>query len=248
MHQSPDEIPPPGPKRDDLFWEESLITLSHELRTPLAVAKGYATSLLHHEDRLSREDRRTMVNEIDHACDRMEQVIQQMVQSARLLQGHLPLQPQSQDLLRLTHIAMARVEDAERANGQRITVQPAPSTPIWILADERLLTDAMAHLLINAYHFSLEGSPILVAIQPFPHHVQWSVQDRGIGIAPDHLPRIFDPFYRVATELTHEVGGLGLGLTFCQRVIALHGGTLQVASEMGVGSRFWFDLPREDLT
>lgn len=236
---------------DAHFMEDILINVSHELRTPLAVAKGYATSLLRYDDRLPHDERVAMVGEIDVACDRLENVITQMLQTARLMQGTVTLHRHPHDLAHLTRAAITQVEQATAeaaTNDHPIIFQHDPSKPVLVLVDERLFTPTLAHLLENARNYSLKGLPITVTLQTTGKAAKWSVQDQGIGIAADQLPHIFDPFYRVATDLTQEISGLGLGLTFGQRVMALHGGTLQVASKVGQGSRFWFALPLEAAT
>ena len=237
---------PPWPNTDAHFMEDILINLSHELRTPLAAAKGYATSLLRYDDRLPHDERMAMVGEIDLACDRLENVIAQMLQAARLLQDTVTLQRHQHDLAHLTQSAidlLAHIAPEHTTNDHPVIFQHDPAHMALVLVDERLMTTTLAHLLENACNFSPKGQPITISLIAHEDTIEWSVEDQGHGIAPDHLPRIFDPFYRVTTDLTRDVAGLGLGLTFGQRVIALHGSTLHVESQLGQGSRFWFTLP-----
>lgn len=237
---------PPEPVDANTFMEDILINLSHELRTPLTAAKGYATSLLRYYDRLPREERLAMVGEIDLACDRLESVIAHMLQTARLLQESLTLHRQPHDLVQLTQAAITRMQRAtadDATQAHPIVFQHDPLTPLLVEVDAGLLTTTLAQLLENARNYSPRGLPMLITLQSQGEMAEWSVQDRGIGIAAEHLARIFEPFYRVPTASTREVGGLGLGLTISQRVLLLYGSQLRVESQLGIGSRFWFELP-----
>ena len=228
------------------IMEDALVTISHAVRTPLAAAKGYATALLRHDDHLLGEERLAMVGEINLACDRLEKVIAQLLESARLMQGVIPLQLHPHDLLQLTNVAIAQREAA-----RPIGATPAPTIivshdhdlDLFVSADGRLLTLALGHLLQNALNTSSTEQSITIAMQTTGNTVEWSVRDQGAGIAAEHLQHICEPFYRVATDATSDMGGLGLGLTLSQRVIALHGSVLQGESQLGLGSRFWFTLP-----
>ena len=246
MHRMNESTQQPRPTSDIHVMEDVLITLSHELRTPLAAAKGYATALLRYDERLSRTERLAMVGEIDLACDRLESVIAHLLQTAHLVLGTTTLLPHPHDLVSLTHAAIAQLEQAMPAGAARepaIIVQHDQKQAALVSVDGRLLTTALAHLLQNARNASPTGQPITVTIHTTGDSAEWNVYDRGVGIAANHLPHIFTPFYRAAPDLTREGGGLGLGLTLSQRVIALHGGVLQGESQLGQGSRFWFTLP-----
>jgi signal transduction histidine kinase len=240
----------PWPATNARIMEDVLINLSHELRTPLAAAKGYTTSLLRHDHRLKRAERLAMLAEIDMACDRMETTIEQALHTIRVLQGDVAVQRQKVDLVALTRMALVNLERAH-------TDMPLPrcavtldcqAEDLLVDGDERLLAQTIMHLLDNACVYSPDGGAILVELRALDgaagiSTMEWSVTDHGIGIAADHLERIFTPFYRTDNHLTRTATGLGLGLAFCQRVIMLHGGVLRVASTPGVGSRFWFTLP-----
>jgi signal transduction histidine kinase len=250
MPDSYEEASPTWPAMNARIMEDALINLSHELRTPLAAAKGYATSLLRHDRRLTRAERLGMLAEIDMACDRMETVIDQALHTIRVLQGEVAVQRQPVDLALLTRVALVNLERIHAAT-------PAPGCEVKLMCDtdellvegdERLLAQTLLHLLDNACKYSPEGGVIEVTLRRVAAEggtptVEWSVTDHGIGIAPEHMAHLFTPFYRTDNLLTRTATGLGLGLAFCQRVIALHGGVLHVASTPSVGSRFWFTLP-----
>jgi len=229
------------------FLQDALINLSHELRTPLAAIKGYTTSLVHHDRRLTRAERLAMLDEIDSACDRLDEVVEQAAQTARVLQGQVTLQLQEANLVSLTRQALVTLErDHHEAHSRHIiTFTSDQSLPI--IADDRLLSQTLVHLLDNARLYSPDGGDIAITARRVEVNgrrmAEWSVTDQGIGIAQEHVPQVFTPFYRVENHLTRITNGLGLGLAFAQRVIALLGGELHVTSMPGEGSCFWFTLP-----
>jgi len=149
----------------------------------------------------------------------------------------------------------------------------APRDGVFIEADRHLLRKALGQLLENAVNYSPEGGAIHVVLRTvspsdraarsdlaprvsngrggitmptLPGEQEWveiSVRDEGLGIAAEHLPRVFDPFYRIDTRLSREVNGLGIGLTICKRIVELHGGVIWVESTVGAGSTFHVWLP-----
>ncbi len=228
--------------------EEALGNLSHAFRTPLAAAKGYTTSLIRHDRRLSRAERREMLEEIDRACDRLHALIEQTIQTTMLLQGGVTLQRTVVDLAAVTRQAIAIVTQQHDARHVTNFVITGGDGVGHVWADAAWLTRALVQLLDNARRYSSPDRPITVALRPLRtdagQAVEWSVTDEGVGMTEEQVPLIFLPFYRVEQQLTRATNGLGLGLPFSQHIIALHGGALSVASTPMQGSRFWFTLPR----
>jgi signal transduction histidine kinase len=285
----------------ELLKSELLATVSHELRSPLASIKGYAATLLRHERRISREERLEFLLAIHDASQRMELVINRLLQMSQLETETLPLQRVPVDLVYVVREAItAREQRPGEANAsgpetpqKRESVPQATCTFVLhiedsdgnptnkmplVQADRRLLREVVDHLLENAVLYSPEGGTVEIGlrtrgpdqvhqlshmlaqtsmahqraivlppswIQDQPMVEIW-IQDHGIGIAETHLEQIFQRFYRVDTSLTREVNGLGLGLTICQQIIALHDGLLWVESEEGKGSTFHILLPIDE--
>jgi two-component system OmpR family sensor kinase len=217
------------------FLEDALVALNHELRTPLAAMKGYATTLIRHDRRISREERLEMLRSIDRACDHITAVIELAAQAARLTGETVTLDRHPVDLVTLVREAVAAVEAqplADDAPLRAIVVTVDAGSPV-VLGDAPHLRQVFRHLLDNALRFSPPGTPITIAIAGEPPQtpedrptVVVRVRDEGIGIAPDIAERIFEPFFRAESGLMQSYGGLGLGLTYCQRVIAQLGGAI----------------------
>lgn len=274
----------------ELLKAELLATVSHELRSPLASIKGYTSTLLRHERRISAQERHEFLLAIQQASDRLQFIVERFLQMSQLETESVKLSPSLIDLVRLAQEAMGVIE--ARVAGQepeRFTFrmhvrdaggQPATRLPL-VRADPHLVREVLDHLLENAVSYSPEGGLIEVLLRPVrasslvggpdqlstaepamvsqegiwqtdhlptegwqpQQMVEICVRDQGMGIASEHLERIFDRFYRVDTSLTRPVGGLGLGLAICKRIIELHHGTIWAESRPGGGSLFCVRLP-----
>jgi signal transduction histidine kinase len=240
----------------ELLKAELLGTVSHELRSPLASIKGYAATLLRHERRISREERHQFLLAITEASDRLEIIIQRLLEVSQLETGEVTIDRSPVDMVYLVRESIAAMEESisEKQPGRFIFKfslehadgSTASSVPL-ILADQRRMREVIDDLLENAVKFSPGGGVIKVNLHPVTHvqtklpedaeddqqPVQISRQmlellvcDNGLGIPTEHLERIFDRFHRVDTRLTREVSGLGLGLTICKRIIEMHDGII----------------------
>src|SRR6266566_5510693 len=240
----------------ELLKAELLGTVSHELRSPLASIKGYAATLLRHERRISREERHQFLLAINEASDRLEVIIQRLLEVSQLETGEIQIERSPVDMAYLSNEAIAAIEEriSEQLPGRfifKLSLEhadgtPATSVPL-ILADPRRLREAMDDLLENAVKFSPGGGVIKVMLHPVtqikttlagsteddqqPRRIsrrmlEMLVCDNGMGIPVEHLERIFDRFHRVDTRLTREVMGLGLGLTICKRIVEMHDGII----------------------
>ncbi len=259
----------------ELLKAELLGTVSHELRSPLASIKGYAATLLRHEHRLSREERHQFLLAINGASDRLEIIIERLLEMSELETGEVSIEPSPVDLAHLATEAIAAIE--ERVSAQfpdqfifRLSLEHADGTPAHdvplILADPRRLREVLDNLLENAVKYSPGGGAIKVIVRPVTQVQAFEVKassldrgqqsqmleilvcDTGMGIPDEHLERIFDHFHRVDTRLTREVNGLGLGLAICKRIIEMHDGVIWAENgPNGKGSIFHVRLPIGEL-
>lgn len=253
----------------DLFKAELLATVSHELRSPLASIKGYADTLLRNARRLPREERRQFLLAITEGTDRLERIVDRLLEISQLETEAIVLNLAPVDVPALAREAILAAQEklpvhlsgrftfkvlVEDGNGKRSESVPP------VEADLRRLREVLDNLLENALTYSPAGGTITVAVRPVT--IDWPlargmsritqqrrsmlelcVCDTGIGIAPEHLERIFDRFYRVDMRLTREVNGLGLGLAMCKRIVELHDGAIGAESVPEGGSMFRVLLP-----
>ncbi len=245
---------------DDERIAELLATISHELRGPLASIKGYAATLLRHQEHLSPEEQHDFLQAIVAGSERLELLVRRFLTLAELERGALHLTLTTFPLLPLLQEVLATYE--QRSPGHRFSLTLAepdvsllPQQPLLIRADRQRLCGALGEVLENAINYSPEGSLITVeghvsvntmASQerlPSLGIVEIQVRDQGVGIPPEQLSSIFERFARVDRSLTRTVDGLGLGLALCQRIVALHGGSIWAESTPGAGSTIHVMLP-----
>ena len=258
--------------------------MNHELRSPLAAIKGYAATLLRHEKRLSPEERHEFLLAINQASDRLEIIIERLLEMTELEAGTFTMSRSPVDLVYLASEAITVIQERVAAQfpgrfNFKLSIEYADGTPArhvpLVEGDFRRLREVLDNLLENAMKYSPKGGTIKVVLRPAtndeslastftnsasnldgnqpendqqvllssPHMVEVCVCDTGIGIPGEQLERIFDRFHRVDTRLTREVGGLGLGLAICKRIVELHNGRIWAESSPGEGSTFHVLLP-----
>lgn len=213
---------------------------SHELRTPVAVI------LTNAELALSRnrppEELRETIEVCRRSAQRMRGLVESLLTLARFDSGELRLEKRSFDLSHLAAECIAMLRPlAER---RRILIRTdLPSTVV--TADSDRITQVVTNLVSNAIRYNRDGGRVDVSIRSTSSHVVVSVADNGTGIAPEHLPHIFDRFYRIDKARSRDEGGTGLGLAICKSIVEAHGGDISVASDGSTGTNFEFRLPKQ---
>ena len=232
-------------KELDRLKSQLLSTVSHELRTPLASIKGFATTLLRQDVVWDDGTRREFLAIIDQESDRLSELIGNLLDMARVEAGTLRVEPEP---TRLRPIIEEAVRTFSVMTSQHHFQIDMPGRLPRVMADPRRVRQVLRNLLENAVKYSPTGGPITVGVEVHPDAVQIRVTDRGIGIQPDHLDRIFDRFYQVDNASTRKVGGSGLGLSICKAIVEAHRGQIWVESQAGIGSSFYFTVPLADST
>ena len=225
-------------KQAQQFREEYLSLIAHDLRNPLTVMMGMADWLRRRlaEQALARET--ATAEEIVTSGRRMESMIRDLVASARLEAGEMRMIKEPTDLLRLIDDLCKRIGTAEDL--ARIQVE-APDWVPPVLADPEQIERAIVNLVTNALKYSALETPVVVHVVQRGAEVVTSVTDKGVGIAPEDIPHLFERSYRAKTGKRTE--GLGLGLYITRLIVEAHGGRVWVESEVGKGSTFYFTLP-----
>ncbi|MCX5999595.1 MAG: ATP-binding protein, partial [Chloroflexi bacterium] len=225
----------------DRLKTELLSNVSHELRTPLASIKGFCTSILRYYNKMSDDDKRDSLREISDASDRLTELIENLLALSKL--ESVGLQAEKESVMITALITSAVEEMGMKAKGHRFVtdvVKPLSA----VEADPRRIRQVLDNLLSNAVKYSPEGTTIRVSCRENEEELLVSVEDQGIGISREDTDRLFERFYRVASSPLHNtVGGAGLGLAICKRIVEAHGGRIWVESTPGAGSTFQFALP-----
>lgn len=217
--------------------DEFLSIASHELRTPLTALKLRLQSVLHAHDCSEKTKRR--LDSALRQTERLERLIDNLLDISRITTGHLELEFESFDLTELLQDATERFREEAAAAGIQVEFQSSGAqVGSW---DRMRLEQVMNNLLSNALKFG-DGKPILVRLSGDEQAAKVSVIDQGIGIAAHDLERIFHQFERVTGNRT--IGGLGMGLYIARQIVEAHGGHIEVESARGAGSRFQVTLPR----
>ena len=223
---------------------ELVANVSHELRTPLASIKLYVETLLDGglEVPGMAEDR---LNKINREVDELTQLVRELLELARLESGREQPNLIALDAAEIGRSAVERLQaQAERAGIALSAVFPDDLPPI--LGDRRMLEGALVNLIHNAVKFTPGGGSVTVGanLEPGDRVSLW-VEDTGVGIPAEHLPRLFERFFK--EDPARSGGGTGLGLAIVKHVALVHGGTVAVSSEQGIGSRFRIVIPCEPV-
>ncbi|MGD1992584.1 MAG: ATP-binding protein [Anaerolineae bacterium] len=223
---------------------ELLSTLAHEMRTPLTSIKGYSTALLMDEVTFDSETQQGFLEIIDEECDVLQDLIHDLLESSIIDAGLLRLEPQP---VRIPRLVQGVIDDiTHRTDGYRFLVDFPDDFPI-VDADPQRISQVMRNLLDNAVKYS-RGGLVVVRGEVNEGEVVVSVADQGVGIAPEHLNRLFEKFFRIESGLGRHVVGSGLGLPICHTIVESHGGRIWAESKLGEGSTFFFTLPLQGIS
>jgi signal transduction histidine kinase len=230
-------------KEYDKLKSDMISLMSHELRTPITSINGFA-ELLAQDENIPQESRE-FLNIISHESQRLSRMINTFLSVTQLEAGDR--QEVSKIPLRLDEVVRETVTNLQSlAKKKRIRLieQPPAKIPP-VAADKSLITQAVTNLVGNAIKYSPERTLVTVSTLLEAEAVRVTVEDRGYGIPPESIDRIWEKFYRIARD-GHEKDeeSTGLGLSFVREVIEQHGGAVAVESEVGRGSKFSFTLPR----
>ncbi|MFP4893479.1 ATP-binding protein [Paraburkholderia sp. EG304] len=223
--------------------DQFLANISHELRTPLNGILGYAQILRRDEALGTQQRSRVLV--IEQSGTHLLTLINDLLEFARIGAGRIELQPGDVLLAPFLEMLAELISVPAREKGLTQTCMIAPRLPKVIRADEKRLRQVLLNLLSNAVKFTDHGEVAFMVGQGRADNVRFEVRDTGIGIKPDHIERIFQPFEQ-AGDSERRSAGVGLGLAISQHLVRLMGSEIHVESEHGRGSRFWFDLAVRD--
>lgn len=212
--------------------------VSHELKTPIAAIRAHLENLL---DGVERPDPHTLQVMLGQT-ERLGRLIEQLLELSRLESGELPLRREDLPLAPLVMQVLSEIEVARRDRGVAVESDLPEDLPA-VDADRERVHQVLFNLLDNAVRFTPSGGAVTVSAHRHNGSVEVRVADTGAGIRPEHLPRLFERFYRADSARSREDGGTGIGLAIARSVVEAHGGHIHAESELGRGSVFTFDLP-----
>ena len=244
-----------------------IANVSHELRTPLTSIQGYAETLLDSTPE-NVAPSREFLEIIRKNSSRMSHLTEDLLTLARVESGETRFESEPVPPAELLHDAEESFREIARSHGIDLQIQdlqiqdspahhlqsqnfpgpiPLPENLPPVLADREAIHQVFSNLIDNALKYGSKygasGGRIVLGARAVPHAVEFFVQDFGAGIASEHLPRLFERFYRVDKARSRESGGTGLGLAIAKHIVLAHGGSIRAESELAHGSTFLFTLP-----
>ena len=219
-------------RRLEAVRRDFVANVSHELRTPLTIVGGFAETLA--DDDVPFDTRRQFVERILGNTRRMQRIVDDLLDLSRIESGGWVPHPTAIDLRVIAGDVIAAARDGAEKKGLRLVPDLAPDAST-VLADATALRQVLGNLVDNAVRHTATGEVVLFA-RRHERGVVLGVRDTGVGIAPEHLPRIFERFYRVDPARSREEGGTGLGLAIVKHLVEAHGGRVRAESELGAGT------------
>jgi two-component system phosphate regulon sensor histidine kinase PhoR len=220
-----------------------IANVSHELRTPLTSIQGYAETVLDNES--LNDGTREFLEIIRKNALRMSRLTEDLLVLARVESGERGFDLQSATPQELLEEAVQTFQEIADTRGIELAVMNTATSTV--LVDRDAIHQVFGNLIDNAMKYGEGGRKILIGACETKEGVQFYVRDFGAGIPSEHLPRLFERFYRVDKARSRESGGTGLGLAIAKHVVRAHGGTIKAESELNHGSTFYFTMPREEV-
>ena len=226
-------------ERVEAMRRDFVANVSHELRTPLTVLVGFLETV--RELKLDPQRVRDYIGMMREQSSRMHRIIEDLLALSMLESAP----PPASDRVRVAPLIDRLRADAEALSAGRhsITVDGTPNVDL--LGSESELVSALSNLISNAIRYTPQGGKVMLTWRDGVDGAAFTVEDTGVGIAPEHIPRLTERFYRVDRSRSRETGGTGLGLAIVKHAIARHQAILDIVSEPGIGSRFTVRFPAQ---
>lgn len=231
-------------RANEQFRKEFLMNLAHELRTPIFAVQGYIDTLAGgaiHDENVNLK----FLNNAARGIDRLVSLVDDLDEISKLESGRIPIIQESfviQELVKDVYDEMAL---RAKEKGIELLLKKGTERPLTVYADKPKIRQVLANLVENAIKYGNEGGQVTSGCYEMDEKTIYiEVSDNGPGIAEEHLPRIFERFYRADRSRARNIGGTGLGLAIVKHIVEAHGQTVTVRSKLGVGSSFGFTLER----
>jgi two-component system phosphate regulon sensor histidine kinase PhoR len=224
-------------ERVETMRRDFVANVSHELRTPLTVLVGFLETV--RELKLDPQRVRDYIGMMREQASRMHRIIEDLLALSVLESAP----PPAAERVRIAPLLERLAADATALSGGRHTISVRGRPQVDLLGAESEIASAFGNMLSNAVRYTPAGGRVTLAWDDGPEGASFSVEDTGVGIAPDHIPRLTERFYRVDRSRSRETGGTGLGLAIVKHALARHQASLEIASTPGSGSRFTARFP-----
>ncbi|OFY83219.1 MAG: hypothetical protein A3F72_03375 [Bacteroidetes bacterium RIFCSPLOWO2_12_FULL_35_15] len=226
----------------EVYRKEFLGNVSHELKTPVFNIQGYILTLLDGGLEDPSINRNYLIR-AEKSVDRMITIIDDLEAISQLETGELQIEPERFDIAVLVKDIIDAMEMKATAKGIILTI-PEDNKPVFVYADRFRIRQVIVNLIVNSIKYGKEYGETKIRFYDIGDTVSIEIADNGIGIAKEHLSRLFERFYRVDKSRSREQGGTGLGLAIVKHIIEAHNQTINVMSTEGAGTVFSFTLKK----
>jgi len=229
-------------KRLEKMQEEFVANVSHELRTPLTSIQGFIETL---KDGAIKEPEKTQhfLKIIEKQSNRLNNLVEDILKLSKIESQEIVVNLQSTNLKDLLDKVIAEFKEKIILKKIQINTNISPQFPL-LKVDPEQIELALRNLLDNAIKYTPEKGEISISFLEREKDIYLEITDNGIGISQEHLPRIFERFYRVNKDRSRDLGGTGLGLAIVKHIVKVHKGSIGVDSNPGKGSKFFIILPK----
>jgi len=228
-------------KKLETYRKDFLINVSHELKTPIFNIQGYVSTLLDGGIDDAKVNR-SFLSKAEKSVERMINIVDDLQSISQLERGVLELKEENFDIVSLSKDVFDSMEMKAKERKISFELSNDISQPVYVTADKFRIRQVLVNLVVNSIRYGKENGNTMIKINDIGDRVMVEVTDNGIGISAEHLPRIFERFYRADKSRSREMGGTGLGLAIVKHIIEAHNQKVSVMSTEGVGSVFSFTL------
>jgi two-component system, OmpR family, phosphate regulon sensor histidine kinase PhoR len=231
-------------RKMESYRKEYIGNVSHELKTPIFNIQGYILTLLDgglHDERINVD----YLKRAEKSVDRMITIVEDLQTISQLETGELELEPEKFDIVELIQDVIDAQDLRSRESKINIIFRDPPQEPVFVFADKFRIRQVLVNLVVNSVRYGKPEGETRLKVDVLGEKVRVEVADNGIGIKKEHLPRIFERFYRVDNSRSRELGGTGLGLSIVKHIIEGHRQAIDVISTEGAGSVFSFPLQKD---
>lgn len=230
-------------KELEKYRKDFVGNVSHELKTPIFNIQGYVLTLL--EGGLDDPKiNKLYLKRTEKSIDRMISIVEDLESITKLESGELKLNMVKFDIVKLVEEAIEMESWQAQENNIEVSIVDKPEKPIHVIADKKRIMEVVTNLIVNGIKYGKKEGFVHIKFHDLEDNIIVEVSDNGIGISKEHLPRIFERFYRVDKSRSREQGGTGLGLSIVKHIIEAHNQSINVRSEIDHGTTFNFTLEK----
>lgn len=229
-------------KVNEKFRRDFLQNFSHEIKTPVFAIQGYTEILLDGEMD-NPESCKRFLDKINSNVDRMVHLVQDMDEISDLENGRLKINPEKFIIQELINEVFESVAITTSQRNINCYIKKGCESPISVVADRDKMRQVLSNLVINAIKYGHDDGYVMASVYKMDNeHVLLEISDNGIGIAEEHLPRVFERFYRTDSSRSRKIGGSGLGLAICKHILEAQNQSIHIRSKLNIGTTIGFTL------